>query len=59
MQKNKINFTISIKNANLDFMKEHDITALLDNLLENAVESALLTDDKFIDFLFAQEIQIL
>lgn len=31
-------------------MKEHDITALLDNLLENAVESALLTDDKFIDF---------
>lgn len=48
--KNKINFTISIKNANLDFMKEHDITALLDNLLENAVESALLTDDKFIDF---------
>lgn len=49
-KKNKINFTISIKNANLDFMKEHDITALLDNLLENAVESALLTDDKFIDF---------
>lgn len=49
-KKNNINFTISIKNANLDFMKEHDITALLDNLLENAVESALLTDDKFIDF---------
>ena len=49
-KKNKINFTVSIKNANLDFMKEHDITALLDNLLENAVESALLTDDKFIDF---------
>lgn len=49
-KKNSINFTISIKNANIDFMKEHDITALLDNLLENAVESALMTNDKFIDF---------
>lgn len=49
-KKNNINFTINIKNANLDFMKEYDITALLDNLLENAVESALTTDNKFIDF---------
>lgn len=49
-KRNNINFTISIKNANIDFMKEHDITALLDNLLENAVESALMTNDKFIDF---------
>ena len=31
-------------------MKEYDITALLDNLLENAVESVLTTDNKFIDF---------
>lgn len=49
-RKNDINFTISIKNSNIGFMKEHDITALLDNLLENAVEAALMTDDKFIDF---------
>lgn len=49
-KKNNINFTISIKNANIDFIKEHDITALLDNLLENAVESALMTNEKFIDF---------
>ena len=49
-KKNNINFTISIKNANIDFTKEHDITALLDNLLENAVESALMTNEKFIDF---------
>lgn len=49
-KKNNINFTINIKNANLDFMKEYDITALLDNLLENAVESALMTNEKFIDF---------
>lgn len=49
-KKNNINFTISIKNANISFMKEHDITALLDNLLENAVESALMSEGKFIDF---------
>lgn len=49
-KKNNINFTISIKNANIDFIKEHDITALLDNLLENAVEAALMTNEKFIDF---------
>lgn len=49
-KKNNINLTINIKNANINFMKEHDITALLDNLLENAIESALLTNDKFIDF---------
>lgn len=49
-KKNNIDFTISVKNANIDFMKEHDITALLDNLLENAVESVLQTNDRFIDF---------
>ena len=49
-KKNNINFTINIKNANTDFIKEHDITALLDNLLENAVEASLMSNDKFIDF---------
>ena len=49
-RKNNIIFTININNTNLVFMKEYDITALLDNLLENAIESALLTNDKFIDF---------
>ena len=49
-KKNNINFSINIKSANIDFIKEHDITALLDNLLENAVESSLQTNDKFIDF---------
>lgn len=49
-RKNNIIFTININNTNLDFMKEYDITALLDNLLENTIESALLTNDKFIDF---------
>lgn len=49
-RKNNIIFTININNTSLDFMREYDITALLDNLLENAIESALLTNDKFIDF---------
>lgn len=49
-KKNNIVFTLNIKEANLDFMKEHEITALLDNLLENAVEAASLSKERFIDF---------
>ncbi len=49
-KKNNIKFTININNAKLDFMKEHDITSLLDNLLENAVEASVNSDEKFIDF---------
>lgn len=49
-QKNNIKFSINIKIANIDFIKDHDITALLDNLLGNAVESVIQTSDKFIDF---------
>lgn len=49
-KKHDINFTININNAKVDFIKDHDITALLDNLLENAVEATMQTDDKFIDF---------
>ena len=49
-QKNNITFTISVKNAYLNFMQDHDITAILDNLLENAVEAAKKSNEKFIDF---------
>lgn len=49
-KKHGINFTININNAKVDFIKDHDITALLDNLLENAVEATLQSNDKFIDF---------
>lgn len=49
-KKNNIVFTLNIKEANLDFMKEHEITALLDNLLENAVEAASISKERFIDF---------
>lgn len=45
-----INFDINIQNAKIDFMSEPDITALFDNILENAVESARQTLEKFINF---------
>lgn len=49
-RKKGIALSIDIKCADIDFMKEPDITALLDNLLENAVESAEKTGEGFIDF---------
>lgn len=49
-QKKKIRFHINVRDTKIDFMSEPDITALIDNLLENAVESAASTDDKIIDF---------
>lgn len=42
-----IKFNIDIRNTQIDFMSEPDITALLDNLLENAIEAT----DEFIDFI--------
>lgn len=41
---------IDIRSADFSFMSEPDITALLDNLLENAVEAAQNTENGFIDF---------
>ncbi len=46
-----IKFNIDIRNTQIDFMSEPDITALLDNLLENAVEATNKASDKFIDFI--------
>ena len=46
----KIKFNIDIRNTQIDFMSEPDITALLDNLLENAVEATSKANVKFIDF---------
>lgn len=45
-----IKLNIDIRNTQIDFMNEPDITALLDNLLENAVEASNQTYVKFIDF---------
>lgn len=45
-----VKINIDIRSADFGFMSEPDITALLDNLLENAVEAAQNTENGFIDF---------
>lgn len=45
-----VKMNIDIRSANFGFMSEPDITALLDNLLENAVEAVQNTENGFIDF---------
>ena len=45
-----VKMNIDIRSADFSFMSEPDITALLDNLLENAVEAAQNTKNGFIDF---------
>ena len=45
-----VKMNIDIRGADFGFMSEPDITALLDNLLENAVEAAQNTENGFIDF---------
>ena len=47
---NGIRFDVNIREVKLDFMTAPDITALFDNLLENAFESAITSDEKQIDF---------
>lgn len=44
-----INFQTGVQDAKLDFMSEPDITALFDNILENAVEAAACSDEKTVD----------
>lgn len=46
---NEIEFETDIRNVDFSFMDESDLTALLDNLLENAVEAAKSTAEKRID----------
>ena len=45
-----VKMNIDIRRADFGFMNQPDITALLDNLLENAVEAAENTENGFIDF---------
>lgn len=45
-----VKMNIDIRSADFGFMSEPDETALLDNLLENAVEAAENTENGFIDF---------
>ena len=46
---NSVEFEPDIRNVDFSFMDESDLTALLDNLLENAVEAAKSTAEKRID----------
>lgn len=45
-----IRFDVNIREAQISFMIAPDITALFDNLLENAFESAVLAEQGTIDF---------
>lgn len=54
-----IKFNIDIRNTKIDFMSEPDITALLDNILENAVEASISAPVKFIDFIITTNNQFL
>ena len=45
---NNINLEVSIKTANLDYIDDSDLSTLLNNLLDNAVESAKQSKKKFI-----------
>lgn len=46
-----IKFSTDIRTAQIEFMDGPDITALFDNLLENAVEAARQTSIPFVDFI--------
>lgn len=49
-QKKEIDFAVDIRNASLDFLAPVDITALVGNLLENAVEATEGTPEPYIEF---------
>lgn len=48
-EENNIDFYCDIRDIDFSFITDNDITAILDNLLENAVESAKLSKEKIID----------
>lgn len=44
-----VNFSVDVRANVVDFMEDNDLTALLCNLLDNAVESSKKTDNGFIE----------
>ena len=50
-----IEFQTEVQGISLDFMGDMDITALMDNLLENAMEAVLKADEKHICLSFHKE----
>lgn len=45
----KFDFSVDIRNVDFSFISDSDITALLDNLLENAYEAAKTSKNKIVD----------
>ncbi len=46
-----IDFQADIRNVDFSFMSDGDLTALLDNLLENAYEASRVTENKYVSIL--------
>lgn len=46
---NNIRFEIDVRNENLDYMSDVDVTALLGNILDNAIEAANKVRDGFME----------
>lgn len=49
---NNIKFTVNAHTENISFMNSFDISALINNLLDNAFEASKNTDDPFIEISF-------
>ena len=54
-ENNDINFTVDIRSSNLSFIAGNDLTSMLSNLLDNAVEAAKDSDGAFIRFTTRKE----
>lgn len=50
-EQNGISLGVDVRASNVGFMSKPDITALFDNLLENAVEASKRSEKKFIDLI--------
>ena len=48
-EKENIDFYINIRTANLSYIENTDLTSLLSNILDNAIEAAKSTSEKMID----------
>lgn len=48
-EKKKIQFSVDVKLANLQYIDDVDLSTLLNNLLDNAVEAAEITENGFIE----------
>lgn len=47
---NNIEFCIEVKTSNLNYLSEADLSAIINNLMDNAVEAAMQSKDRVIDF---------